>query len=96
MGDVQTMAGRALEYVERHTTRVRLITPSGIIEGDHAHPTGVRLSDSLRNAASERYMLLTNVSIKPLDGGTPSSDLGDVPFVLVSSAHASVIIPFED
>jgi hypothetical protein len=82
------------EYLHREKTRVRVFTPSGIIEGDYPHPVGVRLSDSLRNTASaERYILLTDVTLRSLQGEPLEGGLGAAPFVLLSTAHASLIIP---
>jgi len=81
------------EYVQRSKTRVRIFTPSGVLEGDYAHPPGVRLSDSLRNVATaERYMLLTDVTMRT---GNPEIDaaVGTAPFILLNTAHANVIIP---
>ena len=55
--------------IQRTQTRVRVVLGASILEGDHTHPAGVRLSDSLRNAAStERYLLLTSVTVRALDG----------------------------
>lgn len=83
-----------LEHVERAKTRVRVFTPSGIIEGDYPHAPGARLSDSLRNSATgERYILLTDVSIRSLSGEPLEGDLGSAPFILLSTSHASVLIP---
>lgn len=82
------------EHVTRAKTRVRVFTPSGIIEGDYPHAPGARLSDSLRNSASgERYMLLTDVSIRGLQGESLAGELGSAPFILLNSSHASVLIP---
>jgi hypothetical protein len=79
------------EFIERASSRVRVLTPSGVIEGSHHHPPGVRLSDSLRNQVTgERYMLLTDVTIRA-DGQDTSA-----PFVLVNTQHASVIVPLEE
>jgi hypothetical protein len=94
MSDTQTApAPAAPDYFEKSHTRVRVFTEAGVIEGDYSHANGVRLSDSLRNAAgSERYMLLTDVTIKTgredLDADTTRA-----PFVLLNTTHASVIIP---
>jgi hypothetical protein len=85
-----------LDSIRRTSTRVRVLTSAGILEGDHAHPAGARLSDSLRNAATgERYLLLTNVTLRRLDGTPAHADLGSAPFVLVNTAHAHAIIPLE-
>jgi hypothetical protein len=82
------------EYLHKENTRVRVFTPSGIIEGDYPHPAGVRLSDSLRNAATaERYILLTDVTLRSLQGEPLEGGLGSAPFILLSTAHASLIIP---
>lgn len=79
------------EFVQREASRVRIITPSAVIEGSHHHPPGVRLSDTLRNQVNgERYMMLTEATI-----GENGGDESSAPFVLISSAHASVIIPLE-
>ena len=80
------------EFVERQATEVRVITPAGTLQGKYHHPPGVRLSDSLRNAATgERYMMLTDVSVSENNGTTTTA-----PFVLVASTAVSVIIPLED
>jgi hypothetical protein len=84
------------EYLHKENTRVRVFTPSGIIEGEYPHPAGVRLSDSLRNAATaERYILLTDVTLRSLHGEPLDGGLESAPFVLLSTAHASLIIPLE-
>ena len=80
------------EFVERKATQVKVITPSGTIEGKYHHPPGVRLSDSLRNAATgERYIMLTDVVVTEHDGKASSA-----PFVLVASTAVSVILPLEE
>lgn len=93
MTDVTT----APEYLEKTKTRVRIFTPSGVIEGEYAHAPGVRLSDSLRNAATgERYMVLTDVTIgsgSESDAATPPDQ---APFILLSTAHISLIVPLGD
>ena len=82
------------EYLEKSKTRVRVFTPSGVVEGDYSHAPGVRLSDSLRNAATgERYILLTDVTVRPQDGQQQDSPSDAFPFVLLSTAHASLLIP---
>lgn len=84
------------EYLKREKTRVRIFTPSGIIEGDYPHPVGVRLSDSLRNTATaERYILLTDVTLRSVQGEPLDGELGAAPFILLSTAHASLIIPLD-
>jgi hypothetical protein len=94
MNDVQPHARP--DFADRKATIVRIYTPSGVVEGVYHHPPGVRLSDSLRNSAtSERYMMLTDVTVRPLDGGS-ADDLPDsAPFILISSAHANMIVPME-
>jgi hypothetical protein len=85
-----------IDAIEQRTTRVRIVTAGGILEGNHAHPAGVRLSDSLRNAASgERYLMLTEVTLRQLDGTPVHVDLATAPFILVNTAHAQAIIPLE-
>lgn len=80
------------EHVDRVSTRVRVYTPSGVIEGSYHHVQGVRLSDSLRNQATgERYMLLTDVTIQSGDGPADTAT-----FVLINTQHASVIIPLDE
>lgn len=80
------------EFVERKATQVRVITPAGALVGNYHHPPGVRLSDSLRNAATgERYMMLTDVEITEGDGMKTAA-----PFVLVASSAVSVIFPLEE
>lgn len=84
----------SVEQVQREATRVRVFTPSGIVEGEYHHPPGIRLSDSLRNAASsERYLLLTDVSIRSLSGGAIADDISSAAFILINTQHASVIVP---
>jgi hypothetical protein len=85
------------EKVDRQKTRVRVFTPSGVVEGDHHHPPGVRLSNSLRNSASnERYMLLTDVTIRSANGADLDDTVTSAPFILISTTHASMIVPLED
>jgi hypothetical protein len=85
------------EYLTRAMTRVRIFTPSGVLEGLYAHPAGVRLSDSLRNTASaERYNLLTDVQIRSLEGGAADGAIDSAPFVLLRSEHASMIVPLDE
>lgn len=92
MNDVHATEG--IEQVQREATRVRVFTPSGIIEGDYHHPPGIRLSDSLRNAAgSERYLLLTDVSIRSATGAAVADDVSAAAFILINTQHASVIVP---
>jgi len=94
MNDLHAAAPTAAPgYLERTKTRVRVFTASGVLEGDYAHPPGVRLSDSLRNAATgERYMLLTDVTMRTGSDGI-DEEAGTAPLVLLNTAHASVIIP---
>jgi hypothetical protein len=93
----ETLTTSPLDRLETTRTRVRVVTPSGVIEGNHAHPPGVRLSDSLRNAVSgERYMLLTDTVLRGLDGTPAAHEFERAPFVLVNASHASVIVPLED
>jgi hypothetical protein len=85
------------EFVQKTFTRVRVFTPSGIIEGEHHHAPGVRVSDALRNAAtSERYLLLTNVTIRTSDGSHVNGEAATAPYVLINTQHASVIIPLDE
>jgi hypothetical protein len=85
------------EYMEKEATRVRVFTPSGIVEGEYHHPRGVRLSDSLRNAATgERYMLLTDVTIRASDGSSIAADISTAPFILINTQHASALIPLDE
>ncbi len=86
------------DYAEKKSTKVRIFTPAGVVEGLYHHPPGVRLSDSLRNSATgERYMMLTDVTVRPLDGGgDPDAVPHTAPFILISSAHANMIVPLED
>jgi hypothetical protein len=90
-------AGAPAEFVERKSTLIRVFTPSGIVEGQYHHAPGVRLSDSLRNAAtSERYILLTDATLRVVGGGDIDESVRETPFILIASAHASVIVPLED
>lgn len=88
----ETSTAPSGEFVAKASSRVRIYTPSGVLEGSHHHPPGVRLSDSLRNQATgEKYIMLTDVSISHLDGTvSPPAE-----FVLVNTQHASVIVPIE-
>jgi hypothetical protein len=97
MNDLHTGGARP-DYAEKKATRVRIFTPAGIVEGMYHHPPGVRLSDSLRNQATgERYMMLTDVSVRPLDGrADPGTVPETAPFILISSSHANMIVPLED
>lgn len=80
------------EHIGKTSSRVRVYTPSGIIEGSHHHPDGVRVSDMLRNqASSEKYLLLTEASITHADGSSLS-----MPFVLIGSSHASILVPLDE
>jgi hypothetical protein len=80
------------EYIEKVSTRVRVYTPTVMIEGSHHHPPGVRISDLLRNQATgEKYMLLTDAKLIAPDGAESHAGL-----VLINTAHASVILPMED
>lgn len=84
------------EFIQRESSKVRVFTPSGIIDGMYHHVPGVRLSDSLRNATGERYMLLTDVSIRALDGASIDADVRTATFILIATQHASVIVPLEE
>jgi hypothetical protein len=87
-------APHALDAIQKTKTRVRILTGAGIIEGDQAHPAGIRLSEFLRNAAShEKYLLLTSVTVRQLDGVAAHDDLSHAEFILVNTAHAHAIIP---
>ncbi|MHB8684129.1 MAG: hypothetical protein ACYC9X_07390 [Dehalococcoidia bacterium] len=97
MNDVQ-LGGPRPDYAEKQSTKVRIFTPAGVVEGLYHHPPGVRLSDSLRNSATgERYMMLTDVTVRPIDGSAgPDAVPHTAPFILISSAHANMIVPLED
>lgn len=96
MNDLRQQPGSP-EYMERQATRVRVFTPSGIVEGDYHHPPGVRLSDSLRNAATgERFMLLTDVTLRGSDGAPIAGDIATSRFILINTQHASAIIPLDE
>ena len=89
-------ANPSLDTIQQTMTRVRIVTAGGILEGNHSHPAGVRLSDSLRNSSSsERYLVLTDVTLRQLDGTLAHEDLASAPFVLVNTAHTQAIIPLE-
>jgi len=80
------------EFVEKVSSRVRVYTPTVIIEGSHHHPPGIRLSDLLRNQATgEKYMLLTDAVLTAPDGSESTAG-----YVLINTAHASVILPIEE
>ncbi len=94
MNDTIPALNHQSEYVEKEKTRVRAFTPSGIIEGDYSHPPRVRLSDSMRNSATgERYILLTDVTIRSAEGGSLEEALASAPFVLLSTNHISLLVP---
>jgi hypothetical protein len=87
----ETQAPRP-EYVDKVSSRVRVYTPTVVIEGAHHHPPGVRMSDLLRNQASgEKYMLLTDAKLTAPDGSRSEAS-----YVLINTAHASVILPLEE
>jgi hypothetical protein len=80
------------EFVEKVSSRIRVYTPTVIIEGSHHHPPGVRLSDLLRNqAAGEKYMLLTAATLTAPDGVQSQAE-----YVLINTAHASVILTLDE
>ncbi len=84
------------DYLQRQTTRVRIFTTWGIVEGEYAHALGVLLSNALRNArAAERYLILTQATFRTFAGGDLDPDAATAPFVLVNPAQASAIIPLE-
>ena len=84
------------DYLQRATTRVRIFTTWGIVEGEYAHAPGVLLSNALRNAgAAERYLILTQATFRTFDGRDVDPDAATAPFVLVNPAQASAIIPLE-
>jgi hypothetical protein len=95
MNDTRPLA-EAPDYLQRQKTRVRIVTPSGVVEGDHSHPPGVRLSDSLRNASSsERFLVLGNATMRSLAGEElPLTEASS--FVMVNTAHTSIIIPLDE
>ena len=82
------------DYLQRRTTRVRVFTDWGVVEGEYAHAPGVLLSNALRNAgAAERYLILTAATFRTFDGAEIDPDAASAPFVLVNPAQASAIIP---
>ena len=82
------------DYLQRQTTRVRIFTTWGIVEGEYAHAPGVLLSNALRNAGSaERYLILTEATFRTFEGRQMDADAATAPFVLVNPAQASAIIP---
>jgi hypothetical protein len=84
------------DYLQRKTTRVRIFTTWGIVEGEYAHAPGVLLSNALRNAGtSERYLILTAATFRTFDGTEMDPAAAAAPFVLVNPAMASAIIPLE-
>lgn len=84
------------DYLQRQTTRVRIFTTWGIVEGEYAHAPGVLLSNALRNAgAAERYLILTRATFRTFDGTDIDPAAAAAPFVLVNPAQASAIIPLE-
>lgn len=94
---IPTASPITLDALERKTTRVRVLINAAMLEGDHPHPPGVKLSESLRNAAThDRYLFLTNVTVHSLDGTAVHGDLASAPFILVNTAQAHAIIPLED
>jgi hypothetical protein len=84
------------DLLERKRTRVRIFTPSGIVEGDFHHPPASRLSDYLRNASNnERYVLLTSATIRSTTGTDIDGTVSTAPFILISTAHAMMFVPLE-
>jgi hypothetical protein len=84
------------DYLMRKTTRVRIFTSWGVVEGGYATPPGVLLSNALRNASSsERYLILTDATFRTFAGTEMDPDVAAAPFVLVNPAQASAIIPLE-
>jgi hypothetical protein len=82
------------DYLQRRTTRVRVFTVWGVVEGEYAHAPGVLLSNALRNAgAAERYLILTAATFRTFDGAEIDPDADSAPFVLVNPALASAIVP---
>lgn len=82
------------DYLQRKTTRVRIFTSWGMVEGEYATAPGVLLSNALRNASSsERYLILTAATFRTFDGTEMDPDVAAAPFVLVNPAQASAIIP---
>jgi len=82
------------DYLQRQTTRVRIFTDWGIIEGEYAHAPGVLLSNALRNAgAAERFLILTAATFRTFDGSDLDTEASSAPFVLVNPHQASAIIP---
>ncbi len=80
------------EFIDKVSSRIRVYTPTVIIEGAHHHPPGVRLSDLLRNQASgEKYMLLTAAILTAPDGSTSQAE-----YVLINTTHASVILTLDE
>lgn len=94
--DAPAAAPRA-DVMQRKATRIRVFTPSGIVEGDFHHPQGVRVSDFLRNASTgERYLLLTNVSLLSTTGAEIDGAASSAPFILINTQHTSMLVPLED
>lgn len=84
------------DYLQRKTTRVRIFTTWGVVEGEYAHAPGVLLSNALRNAgAAERYLILTAATFRTFDGTEMDPAAAAAPFVLVNPAMAAAIIPLE-
>ena len=91
-----TSASIVPDYLQRKTTRVRVFTTWGVVEGEYAHAPGVLLSNALRNAgAAERYLILTAATFRTFDGADLDPAAAAAPFVLVNPAMASAIIPLE-
>jgi hypothetical protein len=84
------------DYLQRQTTRVRIFTDWGVVEGEYAHAPGVLLSNALRNAgAAERYLILTAATFRTFGGAEIDSAAASAPFVLVNPSRASAIIPLD-
>lgn len=97
MSETETETATMLpDYLQRTTTRVRIFTTWGVVEGGYATPPGVLLSNALRNASSsERYLVLTGATFRTFDGAELDADAATAPFVLINPGQASAIVPLE-
>jgi hypothetical protein len=90
------MVEEAPEYVQKKASRMRALTPVGVIEGLFHHAPGARLSDALRNLSrEERYLALTDLTVRPL-GDPEVESVERAEFGLLSLEHVAIIVPLEE
>jgi hypothetical protein len=83
------------EYVEKKGSRLRAVTPVGIVEGCFHHAPGARLSDAIRNLSpGERYMALTDLTVRPF-GSSDADVVEQAAFGLLNLEQVAMIVPLE-